>query len=66
MKRIERWVLTLLVIHAVLMLASQLLINVSDVQVAINPVYEYIGVFSEKTTRKTLDQLLSGMLSSLR
>jgi hypothetical protein len=64
LKRIERWVVTLLIVHGLLLIGTQALISFADIQVAVNPVYEYIGVFSESDSpSKKIDQLLDVMLS---
>ncbi|WP_407268715.1 DUF5359 family protein [Radiobacillus sp. PE A8.2] len=65
MKRIERWLLSLLFIHGVLLILTQLLIQQTDVHVYLNPIYEYLGVFEEGDDNilKTLDHVLDNVLS---
>ncbi|WP_138416924.1 DUF5359 family protein [Aquibacillus sediminis] len=65
MKRLERWILTLLCIQGVFLLIAQLLINSSTIHWAIDPVYKYIGVFDETEDHnylETIDQYMKNML----
>lgn len=67
MRRIERWIVTLLIVHACLLIGAQILINYSNIHVVVDPVYEYLGVFNaeSKTTKKTIGPILSDIGSML-
>jgi hypothetical protein len=65
MKRIERWIVTLLLMHFLLLIGTQVLINETDYELQFNPVFEYFGVYHEKDgeIQKTIDHILDNVLS---
>ncbi|QDP40479.1 DUF5359 family protein [Radiobacillus deserti] len=65
MKRVERWCLSLLFLHGLLLIFAQLLISQSDFELYTNPVFEYIGVNEQGNANivKTIDSFFSDVLS---
>ncbi|MRH42383.1 hypothetical protein GH741_06765 [Aquibacillus halophilus] len=65
MKRVERWILTMLVIHGLLLITTQLTIEHTDVRMYVDPIYQYLGVLKneDENILKTLDQFLGNVLS---
>ncbi|WP_226034668.1 DUF5359 family protein [Aquibacillus saliphilus] len=65
MKRIERWIFTLLVVHGFLLILAQILIDYSNVHIYVDPVYKYLGVLTneDENILKTLSQALDNVLS---
>ena len=47
MQRIERWILTLTILHLVLLISTQDLINIGEIHLFVDPVYEYLGVIEQ-------------------
>ncbi|MDL4840784.1 DUF5359 family protein [Aquibacillus rhizosphaerae] len=64
MRRVERWIVTLLLIQTFLLVVTQFLISNSEIQVYVDPVYQYLGVFKdEDSSIKTIDHILKNVLS---
>ncbi|UFU01380.1 DUF5359 family protein [Radiobacillus kanasensis] len=61
----ERWFLSLLLLHGLLLISAQFTISHSDFELYANPVYEYIGVFEQGQSNivKTIDSFLNDVLS---
>ncbi|WP_407652109.1 DUF5359 family protein [Aquibacillus koreensis] len=63
MRRIERWIITLVLVHAFMLLATQIVISNTDVPIYIDSIHKYIGVFKSQDYNKSIDQLLKSVLS---
>ncbi|WP_143262113.1 DUF5359 family protein [Sediminibacillus massiliensis] len=65
MKRVERYIVALLGLHAFLLVSFQLLVLHTDVNLFLNPVYEYVGVakMENTTVLEKLQQVIDSVLS---
>lgn len=65
MKRIEQWVLFLVLCHAVLLIIVQWMTLHTDLALYINPVYEYFGVHKVQSGKviETIDRFFQDVLS---
>ncbi|MDC3413069.1 YpfB family protein [Aquibacillus sp. 3ASR75-11] len=65
MKRMEKWIITLVLSHFILLIVTQVLINHTDFEMQWNPVFEYLGVnqIGNSEIRKTIDLILNNVLS---
>lgn len=65
MKRIERWVIVLVIFHAVLLMGVQWMILHTEMALYFNPVYEYFGVHKIEDGKviETIDRFFQNVLS---
>ncbi|MBM7569809.1 DUF5359 family protein [Aquibacillus albus] len=65
MKRLERYIIVTLFAHGLLLIVSQWVIQHFELNVYIDPIYQYLGVFKkdEQNHLETLDYFFQNVLS---